>query len=64
LSSAFYFLKALSPEVRKRTKVVLLDRQERVGGWCTSVRIPLPDAGKDEKGKGTVAVEFLSGGQD
>lgn len=51
LSSAFYFLKALSPEARKKARVVLLERERRIGGWCHSVPIPTGD-GVAEKGKG------------
>lgn len=39
LSSAFYFLRALSPELRKCTRVVIFEREERTGGWCKSINI-------------------------
>ena len=39
LSSAFYFLKALSPEARKKARVVVLEKESRFGGWCKSVPI-------------------------
>lgn len=39
LSSAFYFLRALSPSARRAAKVVIFEKDERVGGWCRSVNI-------------------------
>ncbi|KAK4705629.1 protoporphyrinogen/coproporphyrinogen III oxidase, partial [Phenoliferia sp. Uapishka_3] len=41
LSSAFYFLKALTPEARKSTKVVIFEKEKRTGGWCHSVPVSL-----------------------
>ncbi|GAA5860481.1 hypothetical protein JCM1840_000270 [Sporobolomyces johnsonii] len=39
LSSAVYFLRSLAPEARRRTRVVVLEKEERVGGWCKAVRL-------------------------
>ncbi|GAA5918162.1 hypothetical protein JCM1841_005281 [Sporobolomyces salmonicolor] len=39
LSSAVYFLRSLTPEARRRTRVVVLEKEERVGGWCKAVRL-------------------------
>ncbi|KAI5481922.1 protoporphyrinogen oxidase [Pseudohyphozyma bogoriensis] len=43
LSSAHYFLAALSPEARRSTRVIILDRATRTGGWCNSVSLPMDD---------------------
>ncbi|ORY92782.1 hypothetical protein BCR35DRAFT_298315 [Leucosporidium creatinivorum] len=37
LSSAFYFLRALSPELRSSTRIVVLEKEQRTGGWCKSI---------------------------
>lgn len=37
LSSAFYFLQSLSPKIKSITKVIILEKQARTGGWCHSV---------------------------
>ena len=34
----------LSPRLRSNTRIVILDKQHRVGGWCRAVRIPSQDA--------------------
>ncbi|GAA6023654.1 hypothetical protein JCM11491_006187 [Sporobolomyces phaffii] len=39
LSSAVYFVRALSPQARRRTRVVVFERQPRVGGWCHAHRL-------------------------
>lgn len=43
LSAAFFFLKALNPAIRSNVKVTVLEKNDRVGGWCKSVSInPTP----------------------
>lgn len=37
LASAYYFIKALSPIVKQQTKIIILEKQDRTGGWCHSV---------------------------
>ena len=39
LSSAVYFLRNLTPEARKVTKVVVFEKQKRIGGWCNAARL-------------------------
>lgn len=39
LSTAFYYLRALSPESRRSAKVVIFEKEHRVGGWCRSIDI-------------------------
>lgn len=39
LSSAFYFLRALSPELRRSTRVVIFEKEQSTGGWCKSINI-------------------------
>ena len=55
MSSAFYFLRALTPEARKATKVVLLEKQERTGGWCRSIEVPLRE---EHAAKGSLVFEI------
>jgi oxygen-dependent protoporphyrinogen oxidase len=51
LSSAFYFLRNLSPAVRKNTRVIIFEKQKRTGGWCQSIAIPVAKAGSDKLAK-------------
>lgn len=44
LSTAHHYLRQLSPRLRSNTRIVILDKQHRVGGWCRAVRIPSQDA--------------------
>ncbi|GAA5874189.1 hypothetical protein JCM3774_006759 [Rhodotorula dairenensis] len=39
LSTAHYYLRALSPALRSKTRIVVLDKADRVGGWCRAVRL-------------------------
>ncbi|GAA6061279.1 hypothetical protein JCM10212_004685 [Sporobolomyces blumeae] len=39
LSTAAYFVRALSPEAKRHARVVLFEKEPRVGGWCKAVRI-------------------------
>ncbi|BGP40042.1 oxygen-dependent protoporphyrinogen oxidase [Rhodotorula kratochvilovae] len=39
LSAAHYFLRTLDPSVRRQTRAVVLEKEERVGGWCRAVRL-------------------------
>ncbi|SCZ98620.1 BZ3500_MvSof-1268-A1-R1_Chr3-1g05505 [Microbotryum saponariae] len=41
LSSAFYFLRALPPHLRQSTRIVVCEKQDRVGGWCRAIKVPL-----------------------
>ncbi|GJN89373.1 hypothetical protein Rhopal_002353-T1 [Rhodotorula paludigena] len=56
LSTAHYFLRTLDPAVRRRTRIVVLEKEERVGGWCRAIRLQdgrrlgeteKPDGGKE-----------------
>jgi len=38
LSTAHYFLRALDPAARAATRIVLLEKERRVGGWCRAHR--------------------------
>ena len=44
LSTAHHYLRQLSPGLRSNTRIVVLDKQERVGGWCRAVRVRDDDA--------------------
>lgn len=39
LSTAHYYLRSLSPRLRAGTRIVVLERQDRVGGWCRAVKL-------------------------
>ncbi|GAA5829557.1 hypothetical protein JCM3766R1_001222 [Sporobolomyces carnicolor] len=39
LSSAVQFVRRLDPRVKERVKVVVFEKQERIGGWCHAVRL-------------------------
>ncbi|GAA5911268.1 oxygen-dependent protoporphyrinogen oxidase [Sporobolomyces salmoneus] len=39
LSSAVHFLRNLTPEARRSVKVVVFEKESRVGGWCHAVRL-------------------------
>ncbi|GAA5989515.1 hypothetical protein JCM10908_000513 [Rhodotorula pacifica] len=39
LATAHYYLRSLSPALKAKTRVVILEKQHRVGGWCRAVRI-------------------------
>lgn len=57
LSSAFYFLRNLSPRLREGVEIVIFEKDhKRTGGWCRSVRV-------DSEGKesGTKLVEAVDG---
>ncbi|SCV74324.1 BQ2448_6756 [Microbotryum intermedium] len=41
LSSAFFFLRALPPHLRESTRIVVYEKQDRVGGWCKAIKVPL-----------------------
>ncbi|KPV75571.1 uncharacterized protein RHOBADRAFT_53536 [Rhodotorula graminis WP1] len=38
LSTAHYFLRALDPPARKLARIVVLEKEHRVGGWCRAHR--------------------------
>lgn len=42
LSTAFYFLRNLSPTLKQSTRVIIYEKQLRSGGWCQSIAIPTP----------------------
>ncbi|KAM0746171.1 Protoporphyrinogen oxidase [Meredithblackwellia eburnea MCA 4105] len=48
LSSVYYFLKALSPAEKLKAKVVILEKEQRVGGWCRSVKVPVQGVADDK----------------
>ncbi|GAA5824054.1 hypothetical protein JCM11251_001502 [Rhodosporidiobolus azoricus] len=39
LSTAYYTLRTLSPQARAATRIVLLEKEERTGGWIKAVRV-------------------------
>ncbi|BGP32062.1 oxygen-dependent protoporphyrinogen oxidase [Rhodotorula toruloides] len=54
LSTAHYFLRTLSPALRDQTRIVVLEKEERVGGWCRAVRVQNGRRlGENEKPEGT-----------
>lgn len=56
LSSAFYFLRNLSPRLREGVEVVIFEKDhKRTGGWCRSVRV-------DSEGKETGTKSVEAGG--
>lgn len=56
LSAAFYYLRALSPEARSLAKVVIFEKEKRVGGWCRSIDITSDkDVAALDRSKGTDA---------
>ncbi|GAA5867261.1 hypothetical protein JCM8547_003139 [Rhodosporidiobolus lusitaniae] len=61
LSTAYYALRTLTPEARQRTRVVLLEKEERTGGWCRAVRLQggrtLGDGEKLKKGEESLVFE-------
>lgn len=59
LSSAYFFLKALTPEARKITRIVVLEKQDRTGGWCKSVRVD-----RDREFEGRTTDRTLSEGKE
>ncbi|KAL8293278.1 hypothetical protein RQP46_000972 [Phenoliferia psychrophenolica] len=61
LSSAFYFLNALSPAARQAAKVVLLEKETRFGGWCKSVPIPTKEDAATIKDRKDAALIFETG---
>lgn len=50
LSSAFFFLRALSPSLRAKARVIILEKDpNRTGGWCKSVEMdPVDNEGKQK----------------
>ena len=52
LSTAYYFLKALSPLAKQHTKIIVLEKQHRTGGWCNSTSIDLGEEKRLVKGSG------------
>lgn len=60
LSSAYHFLRALSPEARRAARVVVLEKAGRTGGWCRSVWVPGEKLGAKAVGEGKGVV--LEGG--
>lgn len=49
LSSAIYLLRTLTPQARQRTKIVVFEKEARVGGWCRAVRLVKGEEVKQEK---------------
>ena len=49
LSSAIYLLRTLTPRARQRTKIVVFEKEDRVGGWCRAVRLVKGEEIKQEK---------------
>lgn len=37
LATAYYFLRVLTPIIKLQTKIIILEKQDRTGGWCHSV---------------------------
>jgi len=39
LSSAIYLLRTLTPRAKQGTKIVIYEKEKRVGGWCRAIRL-------------------------
>lgn len=62
LSTAHYFLRKLSPALRDRTRIVIIEQQDRVGGWCRAVRVQDGRRlGENEKPNGSDLLVFETG---
>lgn len=59
LSTAYYFLKALTPLAQQHTKIIVLEKQDRTGGWCNSTSIDLGDKKSLVKVKGEDKSELV-----
>jgi len=60
LSAAYHFVRALSAEARRTTRVIVLEKAGRTGGWCRSVDVPGDKLGAKAVGEGKRVV--LEGG--
>ncbi|KAK4053234.1 oxygen-dependent protoporphyrinogen oxidase [Microbotryomycetes sp. JL221] len=57
LTTAYNVVKHLSQTSRQRTKIVIYDKHDRLGGWCHSVNVPANVVTGSDHSRGTVVFE-------